>query len=106
MARQLWKSLIGFFVVENEQGIVMPLRKFAKPSDAAGAAITCGVAQSQGLDRRIITDDFPGIATAMATMMRFAAQSNDRMNSLIPAFRWQKVRWKPSGLLETQQQFP
>jgi hypothetical protein len=80
------------------------LRKFIKPINSAGAAITCGISQGDGMDRRIITDDFPGLAVAVATLVKFAASEPDRLATKVPAYRWHKTCWVPSGMIETHQQ--
>ena len=104
VVRQMWTSISPFVVIEDEQGTTVPLRKFILPTDVAGASITCGVAFGPGLCRRIITDDHPGLALSIATLIKFAAKSEIRLNTQVPACKWFKVKWCPSGLLETQEQ--
>ena len=37
----------------------------------------------------------------MASLIRFAAQSPDRLGTVIPMFKWWKSKWIPSGMLES-----
>ena len=102
--KQMWDSVSPYMVIENEHGKDVPLRKFIAPCEAAGATITCGIAYGPGLCRRIVTDDHPSLALTIATLLKFAAKSECRLNTQFPACRWFKVLWHPSGLMETQEQ--
>ena len=84
--------------------MIVPLRKFVAQCEPAGATITCGVAYGQGLDRRIDMDDCPGLALAVATLIKFAAGTQERLNATMPACKWFKSTWASSGLLETHTQ--
>ena len=58
----------------------------------------------KGLSRRPITDDVPDLAICVATLLKLAANSTERLDQTIPLMRVQYNTWQSSGLLETAQQ--
>ena len=104
VAKHLWQAITPFCVACNGDGIKMPVKKFVQTCDNAGATITCGVASAQGINRRLIMDDHPGLSIAVAALLKFASLSPIRLCTAMPAYRWWQSKWKPSGLLETHQQ--
>ena len=104
VTKQLWAMLAPYFVVTDGDTFCSPLKKCISFTDYAGAAITCGVSSAQGVDRRCIWEDMPGCSIAVASLIKFASKSVDRLRTNIPVCKWWKVKWYPSGMLEAHQQ--
>ena len=102
--RQLWRALIRLFEVINDDGSSMPLQKFVYGTTNAGATITCGIASNEGLSRRVILDDLPSMSAAIATLIKFATSSSNRLATTVPGYRWWRSKWEPSGLVTTFEQ--
>ena len=66
ITKQLWKVLGAYCEVVDDTGNKHPLHEFVKNDQEAGAAITCGISFANGLSRRVVTDDLPGISIATA----------------------------------------
>ena len=104
VVKQLWVMLHGFFEMSNDDGERLPLKQSFKLSDVAGAAIACGMPSSQGLNRRCILEDLPGISISVATLIKYASAMPDRLRTSVPGYRWWKSKWQASGMLETHTQ--
>ena len=84
VVKQLWAMLQGFFIMTNDEEESVSLKKAFKLSDAAGAAITCGMPSPGGISRRCILEDLPGISISVATLIRYAAVNPDKLRANIP----------------------
>ena len=104
VSKHLWSKLAKHFEVVNASGDAIPLRKWTSNLRNAGAAITCGLPNLHGIDKRIITDDFAGISISIASLLRFAAVSPCRLCTPMPASVPFKSQWIPSGLVTTVEQ--
>ena len=103
VTKQLWSMIAPFFIITNDRDFTSPLKKCISFTEHAGAAITCGVSSAHGIDRRCIWEDLPGCSLAVASLIKFASKTTDRLRTTIPVCRWWKVKWHPSGMLETHQ---
>ena len=104
IAKQMCKRLARFLEAFDGEGNVLPFTRFLTTMPSAGAAVTCGLANLQGVNRRIITEDFPGTAIGTATLLRFVANSKDRLCTPIPAYPRFRTPWEPSGRITTVEQ--
>ena len=78
-----------------------PMRKFVTNCKNAGASVTCGLANLDGISRRIILNDHPNAAVAIATVLAAISRSPSRYNDTMPAYRWMAPTWSTTGLIET-----
>ena len=65
-----------------------------------GASVTCGLANLEGISRRIILNDHPNAAVATATILAAISRSPSRYNEVMPAYRWTSPTWTTTGLIE------
>ena len=104
VTKTLWTSITKHLDVWGENGGRVPMRRFAKNCKNAGAAITCGLADLEGINRRIILDDHPKVASAIATVLTAVSRSLGRLSEAFPSCRWMKPTWVTTGLTETMVQ--
>ena len=84
ITRNAWVALSKYLRFSEDlalDGTSFLLKRVIKELPKAGAAATCGVRSLQGLSRRPITDDFPTLATATATLLKFAAESPSKLDT-------------------------
>ena len=101
ICKQLWNRAARFVQAVDDTGQNATLQKFGPLLKCAGAAVTCGIANLTGLARRPITDDIPGMSLALAALLKYAADSPERLFTSVPALSIPSMKWEPSGLIST-----
>ena len=78
MMRNLWVTLTKF------EGGAKLIKKVRTELPRAGAAATCGIPNLMGLSRCPFTGDYPALAVNVASLLKLAASSTDKVDTAVP----------------------
>ena len=79
----------------------VPAKKLLMPLKRVSSAAQCGFDGIEGFNRRLQIADDQRLVEAIGTLLTYARQSPDRLDTRMPRFHWYKPCWQPCALVNT-----